>query len=157
MPLYCWLFFILTTRFYTFRGCILRGAPTERCTGMKQEDIDRIDDLRRESLGYKRIAAITGFSLDTIKSHCKRHPLTEIGSEVRCKLCGVLVEQTPLRKKKLFCSDRCRMAWWNAHPEQGKRKTRTLTCICCEQPFQSSKARKFCSRACYADYRRKNV
>ena len=124
---------------------------------MKQEDIVRIDDLRREGFGYKRIAAITSFSLDTIKSHCKRHPLQEDNSEVRCKQCGALVEQMPNRKKKQFCSDKCRMAWWNAHPEQ-RKKTHTLICLYCERPFQSGKSnRRFCSRACYADYRRKEV
>jgi len=62
-------------------------------------DMNSIDSLRREGLGYKRIAAIMRFSLDTVKSYCKRHPLTKVASEVRCKQCDALVEQTPHRKR----------------------------------------------------------
>lgn len=125
---------------------------------MKREDIDSIDSLRREGLGYKRIAAIMGLSQDTVKSYCKRHSLTEVGSEVRCKQCNALVEQTPHRKKKQFCSDKCRMAWWNAHPEMIKRKTaHTLVCLYCCKPFMSygNTERKYCSRSCYASIRSK--
>lgn len=105
--------------------------------------MNSIDSLRREGLGYKRIAAIMGLSIDTVKSYCMRHPLAETNSEVRCKQCDVLVEQTPHRNKKQFCSDESRMTWWNAHPEMVKRKTTdTLVCRYCGNQLYTTAARQ---------------
>ena len=38
-----------------------------------------------------------------------------------CPQCGALLTQTTGRKRVKFCSDNCRTAWWNAHPEKVNR------------------------------------
>jgi endogenous inhibitor of DNA gyrase (YacG/DUF329 family) len=30
-----------------------------------------------------------------------------------CEFCGQSVRQSEHRKRKRFCSDKCRMSWWN--------------------------------------------
>lgn len=113
--------------------------------------------FRQQGLGYKRIAAVTGYSLNTVKSVCRRSAEQE---EKCCLQCGAKVEQPPHRKEKKFCSDKCRMAWWKAHPEQLNRKAiYHLVCVRCGQPFESygNGHRKYCSRRCYDDARRKVV
>ena len=61
----------------------------------------------RRSGGYKRIAALTGYSLNTVKSVCRRNPN---GEEKLCLQCGAKLVRTPHYKEKKFCSDTCRMA-----------------------------------------------
>ena len=68
---------------------------------------------------------------------------------------GAIV-QTPGRKRKRFCSDACRNAWWNAHLSLVKRKAvRTVVCAGCGQPFEAygRTPRKYCSHACYVAHR----
>ena len=116
-----------------------------------------IMEYRRQGLGYKRIAAVTGYSVNTIKSVCRRNP--EVPGK-RCIQCGAALVQPPHRKEKKFCSDKCRMTWWNAHPERLNRKAfYHFVCAHCGQPFDSygNSHRKYCSRACYDAARRKEV
>lgn len=75
-------------------------------------------------------------------------------------MCGAALMQIPHRKPKKFCSDKCRMAWWNSHQELVNRKAiYHLACAHCGQSFDSygNKNRKYCSRRCYDDARRKGV
>ena len=114
--------------------------------------------FRQQGLGYRRIAAVTGYSLNTVKSVCRR--AAEQQEEKVCLQCGAKVEQPPHRKEKKFCSDKCRAAWWNSHPERVNRKAfYHLVCAHCGQPFESygNQNRKYCSRRCYDDSRRKEV
>jgi len=69
-----------------------------------------------------------------------------------CPQCGALLTQTPGRKRVKFCSDNCRTAWWNAHPEKVNRKAvYHFTCAHCGKPFTAygNTQRKYCSHACY--------
>ena len=86
---------------------------------MASKKTSEILELRRQGLRYKTIAAITGYSVNTVKSTCRRHPPL---NEKVCLQCGAKIEQLPHRKEKKFCSDKCRMAWWNSHPERVNRK-----------------------------------
>lgn len=121
---------------------------------MTKDDTKRITELQNKGMGYKRISALTGFPVNTVKSYCRRHP---VGKYKICQQCGTPVKQTPHKRAKVFCSDACRMAWWKAHPEQIQRKVYHLTCAWCGKPFDSigNGKRQYCSRACYADARRK--
>ena len=130
---------------------------------MTETERSRIVELQRQGCGYKKISTLTGLPLNTVKSFCVRHPVRdEAVSETSalCRNCGTPLEQTPHKRKKLFCSDACRMAWWNAHPERVQRKAYyTLTCRCCGRQFESygNAHRQFCSRACYSQFRRKET
>ena len=113
----------------------------------------KIRELQMQGHGYKKIAKILGISENTVKSYCRRHPV-----ENSCLQCGRALSHTPGKKRKKFCSDKCRLAWWNTHKEFVKKKTfYTLTCQHCGQLFESygNSKRKFCSRACFNDSRRK--
>ena len=157
------LFLFLGLNFPPVRGRILRKHPRggDSCNMTKSERI-KINELSAEGLGYRRISAVTGLSPNTIKSYLKRH-----GSELailpaqtgcECKRCHRPIQQTPHKRQKVFCSDACRMAWWNAHPEKVQRRANhTLCCEQCGITFisYSNKQRRFCSRACYAEYRKK--
>ncbi len=128
-------------------------------------ETERINAVRlcTKGYGYKKIAKELGISPNTVKSFLSRHPINR--EEVRepeggCRNCGEPLKQMPHKRKKLFCSDSCRMKWWNAHAEQVKRNA-YYECICleCGKEFESygNSHRKFCSRACYVAFRRKVV
>lgn len=122
---------------------------------MNLKDKEKIIELRIKGFGYKKIASELSISVNTVKSYCQRNGLNGTGND-RCKNCGVLVKQNPKRKKKKFCSDKCRLTWWNSHQDKiNKRANYTLTCNHCGKNFISygNKNRKYCSHSCYISAR----
>jgi len=68
------------------------------------------------------------------------------------KTCGKRLEHTPGKRKKQYCSDGCRMDWWNAHQDEVKRKAfYQFTCVCCGKSFSAygNAKRSYCSHECY--------
>ncbi len=115
----------------------------------------QVEDLFKQGNGYKKIASLTGISLSTIKSFCRRiESVVDIreGNWTRCLQCSKKVIQVKGRKEKKFCSDSCRMKWWNSHQDQVKRRAvYEFTCQACGKPFTAygNAHRKYCCRACY--------
>ena len=118
----------------------------------------RIEFLRGKGESYAAIADNLGISENTVKSHCRRY---NIGVAIQqeqsvatnnCANCGCSLRYTPGAKQKRFCSDNCRMAWWNAHPEAVNRKAvYSFICPTCRESFETygNANRKYCSRACF--------
>lgn len=117
---------------------------------MKPQDIIAIDNLRLEGIRPGDIALRLHLSPNTVRSHIRRHP--QIPGTALCMNCGKPVTQNPVRRTKKFCSDSCRMAWWNAHQDAVRKKAYySLVCQQCGKEFQSygNKGRKYCCRECY--------
>jgi endogenous inhibitor of DNA gyrase (YacG/DUF329 family) len=119
---------------------------------------EQIRRMRQEGSGYSRIAQGLGLSENTVKSYCKRNSLGGIGAtlpklgDVVCRNCDKPVPQLPGRKKRVFCSDACRVVWWNTHPGMVRRKAvYSFTCAYCGASFESygNQKRKYCSHVCY--------
>ena len=125
----------------------------------------RIEELRSQGLSFNEISKRTGISANTIKSYCRRNGVSQgqkpqespkKNSVGYCKECGVPVEQTPGRKVKMFCSNRCRNRWWNRHLGDVDRKAYTdHVCANCGKPFRSyaNRNRKYCCHECYIEAR----
>lgn len=126
---------------------------------MTDYERSRIIALQNEGFGYKRIAKELELSVNTVKTFCRRRIAAQTDGRKRCLQCGTIVEQTPHRKEKKYCSDACRMAWWKAHPEKIQRKnSHAYICPECGISFVSKNpGRVYCSRGCYAQARRKEV
>ena len=135
--------------------------PLGKGLDMTETEKLRIHKLRQEGLGYKKIAAALGLPVNSVKTYLRRHPIGEDAAAIPdfCEMCGKPIIQIPHRKHKRFCSDSCRISWWNAHPDKGgKRTLNTFTCIYCGRTFQSgARDRRYCSRNCYAKARKKAV
>lgn len=124
---------------------------------MTDEDKKMITAFRQTGMGYKLIAGKLNLSLNSVKSFCRRNNLLEDQvlkdtDHAACEQCGTLFKKIPGRKKKRFCSDRCRNMWWNSHLDQVKRKAvYELNCRCCGKAFlvYGNAGRKFCSHECY--------
>jgi len=121
----------------------------------------QIKELRLAGYGYKKIAQALCLSVDTVKSYCRKNnlagvmagnPSSSADGKTYCKQCGKELLQKPNQKTLLFCSNECRQAWWNDHPEKVNKKAfYHLVCACCGAGFASygNKKRKYCSHACY--------
>ena len=143
----------LTMEYYTPKGKIKEIGITM----MTEEQKIRIADLRRQGIPFSKIAKQLNMNKDTIKSYCRRYGIG-VGADIidqntqHCKNCGAKIVQPPKKKKKIFCCDKCRNAWWAAHPEKINRKAvYTHICAHCKKQFEvyGNVKRKYCSRECY--------
>jgi endogenous inhibitor of DNA gyrase (YacG/DUF329 family) len=129
---------------------------------MTDEQKQQIIALRRDGAGYGRIAARLQISINTVKSFCRRQSLSKdtasklaeilSGEVTHCGNCGAVIYQVKGQKRRKYCSNQCRMAYWGQHLDQVNRKAfYTLKCRHCGKLFQvyGDKGRKYCSRACY--------
>ena len=117
---------------------------------MKKQEMDAIHEMRLQGKNVSEIGLALGISANTVRSHIRRHP--EIYGGMNCEYCGKAITQSAGRKRKRFCSDRCRMAWWNSHREQVQKKAYyRLICVHCGKEFENygNQNRKFCCRGCY--------
>lgn len=133
---------------------------------MTDNQRERIKDMRVKGIGYSTIANELGLTKDSVKAYCRTHNLGGMVAQVKvadlytegCLCCGKIIVQDPARKKKKFCSDKCRMLWWNSHPELVTRKKMThLKCPICGEGFDSKNPlQKYCSRKCYGIARKES-
>jgi predicted transcriptional regulator len=86
---------------------------------MKKRVLNAITQMRIAGKKAAEIADALGLSVNTVKSHIRRHP--EIPNTLCCQNCGIPVPQTEGRKMKKFCCDRCRIDWWNHQYRDRKR------------------------------------
>ncbi len=127
---------------------------------MNDTQRQQIKELRDKGYGYGRIAQVLDLNENTIKTYCRRHglsgqasnPVPINGKGDHCLFCGDVIIQHTGRKKKKFCSDKCRMKWWNSHLDQVQRKANYhFVCPVCHKEFTvyGNANRKYCSHACY--------
>lgn len=116
-----------------------------------------IEDYRNSGLSYSQISKAMNLPINSVKTYCRRHRLGTTfynNNDVQsfCEQCGSKMTQVVGRKKKRFCSDKCRILWWNSHNGDVKKKA-NYNCICthCAKEFISygNKGRKYCSHECY--------
>lgn len=124
---------------------------------------ERIMHLRSAGESYARIAEMLDISINSVKSFCRRKCLRSVPTELDvqkeitcCKQCGETLIHTPGKKRKRFCSDRCRMAWWKDNRGKAKQTAWHETiCGFCNKSFHcyGNSHRKYCSHTCYIQAR----
>lgn len=116
----------------------------------------QIDKMRLSGYGYFKIAKAIGVSENTVKSYCRRQKSTDYKEEVGCCAeCGAPIDKSR-RGSRRFCSDACRIKWWNKHPKA--ETPYTAHCACCGKEIQMrrQKQQKYCSHRCYITARYKD-
>lgn len=54
------------------------------------------------------------------------------------------------REEKIYCSDKCRMSWWNTNRRTAGRTEFLKICFHCKNKFSTAiKKQKYCSHECY--------
>ena len=118
---------------------------------MTLEEKNKIYQLKKEGYGYKKIANELGLSASSVQSFLKRNPI-DLDLLGTCKRCGMTIQSIKGKKRKQFCSDRCRWDWWNSHiKEVNKKAFYTLTCKHCGKEFTAygNQKRVYCCHDCY--------
>ena len=118
---------------------------------MTLEEKNKIYQLKKEGYGYKKIANELGLSVSSVQSFLKRNPM-DIDLLGTCKRCGMTIQSIKGKKRKQFCSDRCRWDWWNSHiKEVNKKAFYTLICKHCGKEFTAygNQKRVYCCHDCY--------
>ena len=100
-------------------GPAMTSIESEGNAMMSKSDRKEIERMRMDGYGPTRIARELGLSVNTVKSHIRRHP--SLRNAVYCLQCGRAVSQTPGRRKKKFCSNTCRSQYWNHQYRKGGR------------------------------------
>lgn len=123
-------------------------------TDQKEMQIAR---MRSHGDSYGKIAAALGMPVSTVKAHCQRRGLNhKAADQPVCLYCGAEVPQNEGRRPKRYCSDPCRMRWWNEHRHLLKHRA-MVTCVCqhCGKNFSAYEkaGRKYCSHGCYIEER----
>lgn len=124
---------------------------------MTEEQKNRIAELRGQGVPFNKIAKQLDLNRDTIKSYCRRYGIgideDSVDKDItHCKNCGAKIIQPPKKKKKIFCCNKCRNAWWATHPDKIQRKSMYMRiCVHCKKEFEAYRnaKRKYCSRECY--------
>lgn len=128
---------------------------------MTSEQKQQIYLLREKGYGYATIAEALGLTKNQVSAYCRRNNLSGIKAERTvsnrpdsdcCLFCGKPLIQTPGRKPIKFCSNECRVKWWNSHQDMvNKKAIYSFTCACCGKEFTAygNAKRKYCSHACY--------
>lgn len=149
--IFLWAEFLLCPLLFLYKG---------RDNKMTKQQKQIIAKLRECGVPIPSIAEQLGISANTIKSFCQRHSILSLNKPRRnirfCLQCQTEIPQTPHRKEKKFCCDKCRQLWWTEHSAIIQRSSQIkLTCPVCGRTFQSykSKHRKYCSRTCYGKSR----
>ena len=144
------------------RSVILRGStiisPSDRKIKVTELQKERTAGMRSTGTGYSQIAKALSLSVNSVKSYCQRNGLgidrkdesyvTE--DQNHCKQCGSNLNQIGGRKARRFCSDACRIIWWNRN-RNIRKSCITFSCVNCRKPFlgNNRQSRKYCSHACY--------
>ena len=114
-------------------------------------DKDKVIELKRKGKSYKEIANELGVPVGSIKSTLSRMTkVVELKKQsLKCKNCGCEINLVKGKKKREFCSDKCRMNFWLANREERK-------CKKCGKSFipKSKKSQVFCSIECFKVFRK---
>ncbi len=124
---------------------------------MTDEQRAQIREMRERGFGYAAVAKAAGLSKGSVKAYCRAHGLSGVragsraGKERVCPFCGNPLVRTHGGRKRRFCSDVCRVSWWNSHPKAVNRKAvYSFVCARCRKEFTAygNSRRKYCSHAC---------
>jgi len=114
---------------------------------MTQEQKDTVKALRGQGQAISKIAGALGLSANTIKDFCRR----EQKKKEFCKHCHKPLAHLPGHKRKTYCDDVCRYAYWKKHRHLMHHKTvYHYICAYCGVAFDSlTRNRKYCGHPCY--------
>ena len=71
----------------------------------------KVIELKEKGFGYKRIANELSMKPEAVRYICQKHEQEDLIG--KCKNCNLEMKSVKGKKKKTFCSDKCRWQWWN--------------------------------------------
>ncbi|MDX9695587.1 MAG: hypothetical protein RBT49_07325 [Bacteroidales bacterium] len=74
---------------------------------------EEIIQLRQAGYGYKRIARTLKVRIAEVRRICDENDAARLSGQ--CKQCHISITSIKGKKRKQFCSDRCRWDYWNSY------------------------------------------
>jgi len=111
----------------------------------------KVDKLRQLGYGYKKIAKELSTTISAVRYACSIISDKDLING-NCQTCGLKMKSMKGKKKKIFCSDKCRWQWWSKHQKEVNKKAfYTHRCKCCGKEFAAygNNKRVYCSHDCY--------
>ena len=118
---------------------------------MTKKEKQKIIHLYNEGRTIAEIEEELGVSKNTIKSFLRRQEENQ-----PCLYCKQPFVVYPGRKEKKFCSDKCRMKFWNSRlGTVDLAGMEECVCLHCGKTFRAypKRKRKYCSHKCYIEAR----
>ena len=115
----------------------------------------KIDELRKDGLGYAKIASVLGITKGSVASYCRRNGASEVSNDNklgRCLYCDKPIIEVSNSKPRKFCSDKCRSLYWKDHKGEINKKTfHEFICHNCGKCIKlyGKPNQKYCSLDCY--------
>lgn len=122
---------------------------------MNNELKNKINELKDLGYGYKKIAKEFAVTASAVRYACSKMSDEDL-LEGKCEHCGLKIKSIKGKKKKRFCSDKCRWQWWNKHKVEIEKKAYyTQKCKFCGNEFSSygNNKRVYCSQDCYIKFK----
>ena len=122
---------------------------------MNTNEKNKIAELKQLGYGYKKIAKELNIALSTVRYVCNKTGDEDL-LDGKCEHCGLKIQSIKGKKKKRFCSDKCRWQWWNKqHKEVNKKTFYIQQCKCCNKEFKAygKNKRIYCSHECYIKFK----
>lgn len=153
--------------------CVIEGNAFD-------PDRERVRELRMDGVECSEISEQTGLSADQVEAYCTQLGLPVSGScrlvgptpeedwmksgqsvgrsPFLCPQCGAVIIQSRRGRKRKFCSDDCKNAWWNRRwKDQKEKHGRKAVCKNCGSEFiafnEYGTERRYCCRECYFEHR----
>lgn len=126
---------------------------------MTERERNLIRAMRRSGRSYQEISSSLMIDKDAVRSFCRTHSIEPAGNPTHsfCPECGKEITLSPKGRRRRFCTDKCRRAWWKHNRSKEQRSaeaTRRSVCLNCGKEFTSyADGRKFCSHKCYIEHR----
>ena len=128
---------------------VKQGEPGEKAPDVSQptptpvEDAPFVQELAAEKRPQEEVDVISNSASDK--------------QEAKCSYCGRPITVLSGRKR-LYCSEDCRRAWWREHSDEGVPKKESLQikyCAYCGKKFTTwgERQQKYCSHQCYVKAR----
>ncbi len=117
---------------------------------MTAEEKNKILELRKQGLSYRKIKAVINRSLDTL--HTIVNQSEGVAYYTDCPVCGKNIPHYKKNlhrgKQQIYCSEVCRQS-------KEARKTQPRVCLNCGKTFLAWKYEKtkFCCHECYVEHR----
>lgn len=137
---------------------------------MDRDTRKSIFKMKSQGLSNQAVASLLGLKKDTLHEFCKKYHLIGPSEVIRlniieleqqniiCPHCCGPIRQKKRGRRKRFCSEKCRRAWWKENEEARSKKPKALYsnhCLACGKYFivYGNHRQKYCSRACYLNHR----
>lgn len=122
---------------------------------MTQKQTELIGILHDSGISYEKIAEMLEISAKQVKRECEkieRERKKQLEKYPICKECGVRIVYERKTRPRVFCSQKCKQAWWNKRRfTSGRASDETRRCPVCGKDFivNRSSPQKYCSQECY--------